>query len=115
MSAELRTAKLEDRLAVSKKMATLEWLAAPLTSVASWLQSLGTALNILQFSRFLMIIHWGFELIEFYMDLLMSVIDVLEATQRLRMSAVLKKVVMMAISDGIFDCGCQPIPEKSLL
>ena len=80
MSTEVRTAKLEDYLAGGKETGTLDWLATPVTSVSSWLQSLRTAVSILLCSRFWMIIQWEFELIEFYMDLVTSVIDGLEAT-----------------------------------
>ncbi|QSJ14268.1 hypothetical protein JYQ62_20290 [Nostoc sp. UHCC 0702] len=103
VSAEMRTAKSEDYLASSKQMGTVDWLATPVASVASLLQSLRTVVSILLYSRFLMIIHWGFELIEFYMDLVTFVMDGLEATRWLRMSPELEKVLVIAISTGVFD------------
>lgn len=46
----------------------LDWSQTPLGPVATWPQSLCTAVSIMLGSRFPMMVHWGPELVHFYND-----------------------------------------------
>ena len=49
-------------------MRSIDWSATPVGAVATWPQSLRTALSILLESRFPMYIAWGSEFVQFYND-----------------------------------------------